>query len=52
MSDALSHLIKARPEAMKAYFIFLKESGKHLGSKTRALIFVITKVDRKIEQGK
>ena len=51
MSDALNYLIKARPEAMKAYFTFLKESGKHLDPKTRSLISVITRVDNKIEQG-
>jgi hypothetical protein len=28
MSDALNYLIKARPEAMQAYFTFFKESGK------------------------
>ncbi len=51
MSDALSYLIKARPEAMKAYFSFLKESGKHLDPKTRSLISVITKVDSQTERG-
>jgi alkylhydroperoxidase/carboxymuconolactone decarboxylase family protein YurZ len=51
MSDALSYLIKARPEAMKAYFTFLKESGKHLDPKTRSLISVITKVDSQTERG-
>ena len=51
MSEALNYLIKARPEAMKAYFTFLKESGKHLDPKTRALISVITKVDSQTERG-
>jgi nitrite reductase/ring-hydroxylating ferredoxin subunit/alkylhydroperoxidase/carboxymuconolactone decarboxylase family protein YurZ len=51
MSDALNYLIKARPEAMKAYFTFLKESGKHLDPKTRSLISVITKVDSQTERG-
>jgi nitrite reductase/ring-hydroxylating ferredoxin subunit/alkylhydroperoxidase/carboxymuconolactone decarboxylase family protein YurZ len=51
MSDALSYLIKTRPEAMKAYFSFLKESGKHLDPKTRSLISVITKVDSQTERG-
>ena len=51
MSDALSYLIKARPEAMKAYFSFLKEGGKHLDPKTRSLISVITKVDSQTEGG-
>lgn len=51
MSDALNYLIKARPEAMKSYFAFLKESGKHLDPKTRSLISVITKVDSQTEGG-
>ncbi len=51
MSDALNYLIKARPEAMKAYFSFLKESGKHLDPKTRSLISVITKIDSQTERG-
>jgi len=51
VSEALNYLIKARPEAMKAYFTFLKESGKHLDPKTRALISVITKVDSQTERG-
>jgi nitrite reductase/ring-hydroxylating ferredoxin subunit/alkylhydroperoxidase/carboxymuconolactone decarboxylase family protein YurZ len=51
MSDALEYLVKARPEAMTAYFKFLKESGKHLDPKTRAIISVITKVDTGTEKG-
>lgn len=51
MSDALNYLIKARPEAMKAYFSFLKESGKHLDPKTRSLISVITKIHSQTERG-
>jgi nitrite reductase/ring-hydroxylating ferredoxin subunit/alkylhydroperoxidase/carboxymuconolactone decarboxylase family protein YurZ len=51
MSDALKYLIKARPEAMSAYFTFLKEAGKHLDPKTRSLISVITKVDSQTERG-
>ena len=51
MSDALNYLIKARPEAMKAYFAFFKESGKHLDPKTRSLISVITKIDSQTERG-
>jgi nitrite reductase/ring-hydroxylating ferredoxin subunit/alkylhydroperoxidase/carboxymuconolactone decarboxylase family protein YurZ len=51
MSDALSYLIKSRPEAMKAYFSFLKEGGKHLDPKTRSLISVITKIDSQTERG-
>ena len=51
MSDALNYLIKARPEAMKSYFAFLKEAGKHLDPKTRSLISVITKIDSQTERG-
>lgn len=51
MSDALKYLIKARPEAMGAYFTFMKEAGKHLDPKTRSLISVITKVDSQTERG-
>jgi nitrite reductase/ring-hydroxylating ferredoxin subunit/alkylhydroperoxidase/carboxymuconolactone decarboxylase family protein YurZ len=51
MSDALSFLLKARPEAMGHYFAFLKDSGKHLDPKTRALISVITKVHAQTERG-
>jgi len=51
MSDALGYLIKSRPEAMKSYFSFLKEAGKHLDPKTRSLISVITKVDSQTEKG-
>lgn len=51
MSDALNYLIKSRPDAMKAYFTFLKESGKHLDPKTRSLISIITKIDSQTERG-
>lgn len=51
MSDALTYLMKARPEAMQSYFAFLKESGKHLDAKTRAIISVITKVDNQTPAG-
>ena len=51
MSDALTYLIKARPEAMKSYFAFVKEAGKHLDPKTRSLISIITKVDSQTERG-
>jgi nitrite reductase/ring-hydroxylating ferredoxin subunit/alkylhydroperoxidase/carboxymuconolactone decarboxylase family protein YurZ len=44
MSDALTYLVKTRPEAMGSYFKFLKEAGKHLDPKTLALISVISKV--------
>jgi nitrite reductase/ring-hydroxylating ferredoxin subunit/alkylhydroperoxidase/carboxymuconolactone decarboxylase family protein YurZ len=51
MSEALSYLVKARPEAMKAYFRFLKDAGTHLDPKTRNLISVITKVHAQTENG-
>jgi nitrite reductase/ring-hydroxylating ferredoxin subunit len=51
MSDALSYLLKARPEAMGHYFAFLKDAGKHLDPKTRNLISVITKVHAQTERG-
>ena len=51
MSDALNYLIKARPEAMTAYFSFVKESGTHLDTRTRDLISVITKVGVQTENG-
>ena len=51
MSDALKYLVEARPEAMGAYFKFLKGAGTHLDQKTRDLISVITKVDVQTENG-
>jgi nitrite reductase/ring-hydroxylating ferredoxin subunit/alkylhydroperoxidase/carboxymuconolactone decarboxylase family protein YurZ len=51
MSDALSYLLKARPDAVGHYFQFLKDCGKHLDPKTRNLISVITKVDAQTERG-
>lgn len=51
MSDALSYLLKARPDAVSHYFAFLKDCGKHLDPKTRNLISVITKVDAQTERG-
>jgi nitrite reductase/ring-hydroxylating ferredoxin subunit/alkylhydroperoxidase/carboxymuconolactone decarboxylase family protein YurZ len=51
MSDALNYLIKARPEAMTAYFTFLKDAGTKLDPKTRNLISVITKVHSQTEGG-
>jgi len=44
MSDALNYLVKTRPEAMTAYFTFLKKADSHLDTKTRDLISIITKV--------
>jgi nitrite reductase/ring-hydroxylating ferredoxin subunit/alkylhydroperoxidase/carboxymuconolactone decarboxylase family protein YurZ len=51
MSDALSYLAKARPEAMGHYFRFLKDCGSRLDPKTRNLISVITKVHAQTERG-
>jgi nitrite reductase/ring-hydroxylating ferredoxin subunit/alkylhydroperoxidase/carboxymuconolactone decarboxylase family protein YurZ len=51
MSDALTYLVKARPEAVGHYFAFLKDCGKHLDPKTRDLISVITKVHAQTERG-
>lgn len=51
MSDALNYLLKVRKDAVEPYFEFLKEGGKHLDSKTRALLSVITKVDAQTEAG-
>jgi nitrite reductase/ring-hydroxylating ferredoxin subunit/alkylhydroperoxidase/carboxymuconolactone decarboxylase family protein YurZ len=51
MSDALSYLVQARPEAMGHYFAFLKDSGSRLDPRTRNLISVITKVHAQTERG-
>ncbi len=51
MSDALNYLLKARPEAMTAYFTFMKKSDTHLDTRTRDLISVITKVAVQTEGG-
>jgi nitrite reductase/ring-hydroxylating ferredoxin subunit/alkylhydroperoxidase/carboxymuconolactone decarboxylase family protein YurZ len=51
MSDALTYLVKARPEAMTAYLKFLKGTGRSLDPKTRALITLITKVATQTENG-
>jgi nitrite reductase/ring-hydroxylating ferredoxin subunit/alkylhydroperoxidase/carboxymuconolactone decarboxylase family protein YurZ len=51
MSDALSYLVKARPQEMGAYFAFLKGAGSRLDPKTRNLISVITKVHAQTENG-
>jgi nitrite reductase/ring-hydroxylating ferredoxin subunit len=51
MSDALSYLVKARPQEMGAYFTFLKGAGSRLDPKTRNLISVITKVHAQTENG-
>jgi nitrite reductase/ring-hydroxylating ferredoxin subunit/alkylhydroperoxidase/carboxymuconolactone decarboxylase family protein YurZ len=51
MSDALNYLVATRPEAMGAYFKFLKKAGDHLDTRTRDLISVITKVAVQTEPG-
>lgn len=51
MSDALNYLLKVRPDAMSAYFTFLKKSETHLDTRTRDLISVITKVAVQTEGG-
>ena len=51
MSDALNYLVKARPEAMTAYFTFLKRAGDNPDTKTRDLISIITKVHAQTEGG-
>jgi nitrite reductase/ring-hydroxylating ferredoxin subunit/alkylhydroperoxidase/carboxymuconolactone decarboxylase family protein YurZ len=51
VSDALTYLVKARPEAMGHYFRFLKDAGSRLDPKTRSLISVITKVHSQTERG-
>jgi len=51
MSEALDYLLKVRPQAMGRYFAFLREAGRHLDPKTRALISVITKVHAQTEAG-
>jgi len=51
MSDALNYLVKVRPDAMTAYFTFLKKAGDHLDTRTRDLISVITKVAVQTEPG-
>ena len=51
MSEALNYLVQTRPEAMGHYLRFLKDAGKHLDPKTRALISIITKVHAQTERG-
>jgi nitrite reductase/ring-hydroxylating ferredoxin subunit/alkylhydroperoxidase/carboxymuconolactone decarboxylase family protein YurZ len=51
MSDALTYLVKTRPDAVGHYFAFLKACGTHLDPKTRNLISVITKVHAQTERG-
>lgn len=42
--SGLQYLSQERPEAMQHLLAFFRESGKHLDSKTRFLISVVTKV--------
>lgn len=51
MSDALDMLRALRPDAMGHYFAFLRECGRELDPKTRALISLITKVHAQTERG-
>jgi len=51
MSRALDFLLTARPQAMAAYFDFLRDNGSRLDAKTRALISVITKAVVQTEAG-
>ena len=51
MSDALEYLVKVRPDAMTSYFKFLREAGRHLDTRSRDLISVITKVYAQTENG-
>jgi nitrite reductase/ring-hydroxylating ferredoxin subunit/alkylhydroperoxidase/carboxymuconolactone decarboxylase family protein YurZ len=51
MSEALQYLVKVRPDAMRPYFAFLKEAGRHLDPKTRDLISVITKAHSQTREG-
>ena len=44
MSDALTYLLKARPDALSHYLAFLKKCDRHIYPKTRNLISVITNV--------
>jgi nitrite reductase/ring-hydroxylating ferredoxin subunit len=43
--------MKVRPAAMQSYFGFIRAAGTHLDPRTRALISVITKVDRQTDAG-
>jgi nitrite reductase/ring-hydroxylating ferredoxin subunit len=51
VSKALKYLSEARPEAMEAYFSFLRKNGERLDPRTRALISIITKVANQTESG-
>ena len=51
MSEALTWLVRARPEAMGHYLAFMKDAGSRLDPKTRNLISVITKVHAQTANG-
>ncbi len=51
MSKGLKCLIESRPEAMEAYFSFLRANGDSLDPRTRTLISIITKVANQTEVG-
>ena len=51
MSKALRYLAEARPEAMEAYFSFLRANGSRLDPKTSALISIITKAVNQTDSG-
>lgn len=51
MSRALDYLVRVRPEAMQPYLAFLKQAGKRLDPKTRALISMLSKVYAQTEPG-
>ena len=51
MSKGLKYLIESRPEAMEAYFSFLRANGDSLDPRTRTLISIITKVANQTEVG-
>ena len=51
VSDALDYLMRVRPGAMRSYFAFLRDAGSRLDPRTRAIISVITKVDRQTDRG-
>ena len=51
MSEALKYLLTVRPDAMQAYFDFVKKAEGSLDARTRAIISVITKIDNQTEKG-
>ena len=51
MSKALEFLLRTRPEAMGAYFDFIRRAGDALDPRTRAIISVISKAANRTEAG-